>query len=375
MHLGMFRQSIYLLMVMCIMSIAFVILNIIVVNKIVSNHLFYMWDLIGLSSFTSQSSYAEHVTCSANDILVQANKFQQLFSQDKFWSACYKNDYLTMLYLADLNKPRQQKKLLFDIGANKGYNIAAWLSMWKPEMGINSKTLHEFLSQLLNANHCGVCSDCNETTPSNIQTSSYLDTTFEIHAFEPIESTYKVLRQIRTWMNISTLYIHQLAITNTTGIANMRKCPVGGESCGLMNEDDPVSENEKVFQTQTMTLDDFVKQKKIRTKIDLLKIDTEGADPLVLQGAKKLFSKEQVRMLIFENHEIGAWKTTRLLTVIETLNMQGFTCYMLGKTGLVLLTNCWSSALDVKQWSNVLCIHRREKHLLRLLDALLITSI
>jgi hypothetical protein len=123
-----------------------------------------------------------------------------------------------------------------------------------------------------------------------------------------------------------------------------------------------------------MTLDDFVEQKQIKQKIDLLKIDTEGADPLVLQGANKLLSQEKIRILIFENHGIGAWKTTSLLRVIESLSNKGFICYMLGKTGMARLTDCWSSVYDVKYWSNVLCVHRREKRLRCLLNQLLIIN-
>jgi hypothetical protein len=153
----------------------------------------------------------------------------------------------------------------------------------------------------------------------------------------------------------------------------MSKCPLGGEGCGLMSVGRVVP-NETTFETQTMTLDDFVKQKKIKQKIDLLKIDAEGADPLVLQGANKLLSQGQIRMLIFENHEIGAWKTTSLLQVIESLNNKGYICYMLGKTGTARLTDCWSSVFDVKFWSNVLCVHRREKSLRLFLDELLISN-
>jgi hypothetical protein len=133
--------------------------------------------------------------------------------------------------------------------------------------------------------------------------------------------------------------------------------------------------NERPFKTKTITLDDFVEQNKIKQQIDLLKIDTEGADPLVLQGAKKLFSQEQIRMIIFENHRVGAWETTSLLEVIESLNSYGLTCYMIGKTGIARLTNCWSPLFDVKKWSNILCVHRREERLQRFLEQLCIVHI
>ncbi|UJR12601.1 hypothetical protein I4U23_016776 [Adineta vaga] len=322
----------------------------------------------------SQSNYSNEMICSLTSILTQANKFQEVLSKDNLWSSCYGNDYLSMMYLADLHESPQQNKLFFDIGANKGYTIVSWLSMWMPEKDINPKSLYRYLSQVLKINDCGVCSDCNETILNTVQINNPMDTILKIHAFEPMKSTYQILDQACAWMNLSTLHVHRLAISNTTGTANMKKCPAGGEACGLMTRDDTAS-NDNIFQTPTMTLDDFVEQKNIQQKIDLLKIDTEGADPLVLQGAKKLFSKKQIRLLIFENHGVGTWKTTSLLTVIEFLSKEGFICYMLGKTGLARLTNCWSPVFEIKRWSNVLCVHREEKHLRLFLDRLLITHI
>ncbi|CAF1377641.1 unnamed protein product [Adineta ricciae] len=62
--------------------------------------------------------------------------------------------------------------------------------------------------------------------------------------------------------------------------------------------------------------------------------------------------------------------------IYQTLtSKEGFICYMLGKTGLARLTNCWSTVFEVKSWSNVLCVHREEEHLRRFLDRLLITHI
>ncbi|CAF1377655.1 unnamed protein product [Adineta ricciae] len=311
----------------------------------------------------SQSNYSNKMICSLTSILTQANKFHEVLSKDDLWSSCYGNDYLSMLYLADLHNPWLQNKLFFDIDANKGYTIASWLSIWMPEKNVDPKSLYKYLSHILKINDCGVCSDCNETILNTVQINNPTYKRLTIHAFEPMKSTYEILDQVRTWMNLSTLYVHQLAISNSTGTANMKKCPAGGEVCGLITNDD-TARNDKVFQTPTVTLDDFIEQKKIQQKIDLLKIDTEGAHPLALQGAKKLFSRKQIiRLLIFENHGISTWKTTSLLTVIDFLGKEGFICYMLGKTGLARLTNCWSPVFEVKSWSNVLCVHREEEHL------------
>ncbi len=371
---NMSAKAILLILMICAMCITFIPFKTITINKVGFNQLWQTRQPVTLASSISNSYYPNELQCSNNSTLTQAKKFEQIFSQDNFWSACYAKDYIEKMYLADLNIPHRQNKLFFDVGANKGFTIAAWLSVWKPNLGINPKTVHNYLSQTLGITDCGACSDCKEEMVINAPSNDYLNTTLEIHAFEPIESTCQALRRVRTWFNISRLYIHQVAISNNTGIVNMTKCLAGGELCGLLSAG-IYAPNDGSFEVKTITLDDFVVQNNITQQIDLLKIDTEGADPLVLQGAKKLFSQEQVRMLIFENQGNGAWGTTSLLGVIESLNSNGFTCYMLGKTGMARLTNCWDPIYDLKKWSNILCVHRREERLHRFLDQLRIVNI
>jgi hypothetical protein len=120
-----------------------------------------------------------------------------------------------------------------------------------------------------------------------------------------------------------------------------------------------------------MTLDDFVQQMNIKQEIDLLKIDTEGADPFVLHGAKKLFSQERIRMLVFECHNVGMWKRIRLVDVLRSLENKGFICHLIGKTGMIRLTKCWFPIYDLKWSSNILCVHRRQKRLRHFLNQLL----
>lgn len=60
----------------------------------------------------------------------------------------------------------------------------------------------------------------------------------------------------------------------------------------------------KVNKVQGMTLDEICEQNQI-TYIDLLKIDTEGAEVKVLQGAEKLLSNHRIKHVIAEVNEFG----------------------------------------------------------------------
>ncbi len=75
--------------------------------------------------------------------------------------------------------------------------------------------------------------------------------------------------------------------------------------------------------------------------IHVLKIDTEGHDPLVIQGASGLLSRQAVDILLFEYHGKGPWLNTRLKTVVEELDAFGYTCFFEGRPVLTQITSCW----------------------------------
>ncbi len=67
------------------------------------------------------------------------------------------------------------------------------------------------------------------------------------------------------------------------------------------------------------TLDDFTNQNHL-PKIDLLKTDTEGYEPLVFRGAKQLLQEHRIRLFIFE-HLIGNY-FCRILSLEKYFSLQ-----------------------------------------------------
>jgi hypothetical protein len=45
----------------------------------------------------------------------------------------------------------------------------------------------------------------------------------------------------------------------------------------------------------------------------------------------------------------------------------GYVCYMVGKTGVIRVTNCWNDKFDTGH-SNVLCVSSRDRRLLNNID-------
>ena len=91
----------------------------------------------------------------------------------------------------------------------------------------------------------------------------------------------------------------------------------------------------------------------------MLSIDTEGLDPLVLDGAQALLRR--TKLLAFEYNGMGAWLSRPLEAEVARLGAQGFDCYFMQRSTLLRLTpaSCFVAAThEHRSWSNVLCAHR-----------------
>jgi hypothetical protein len=90
----------------------------------------------------------------------------------------------------------------------------------------------------------------------------------------------------------------------------------------------------------------------------ILKIDTEGFDLGVLDGAKDALKRNQVNVILFEYNTF--WPAERrgeppLKAIVEDLADYGYVCWLEGKNSMIRLTQCWSDTLAKKQWSNIYC--------------------
>ena len=218
---------------------------------------------------------------------------------------------------------------------------------------------------------CSPLSDCDDMTLENLNLTAHSSKSIEIYAFEPQPSTFEILSKVQHWMNVPSVFLHNVALSNRTGTASIMRCPAGGESCGLATEGD-VTGNQNFINVHVDTLDNFMEQKNISQTIDVLKIDAEGFDPLVLKGAERILGDHRVRLLLFEYNGIGMWPSTNLYQVIAELGERNYMCYKIGRTGILPLTGCWSPKFEIKFWSNVLCLSIREQRLIRFIEKLLI---
>lgn len=122
----------------------------------------------------------------------------------------------------------------------------------------------------------------------------------EIHAFEPEPGNFALLQGNLEINGFSSAHAHQMALSN-----------INGEGSLFLNEDNPgdhrisdISGRQSIDIT-LRTLDSFLDTKFCP---DLVKIDVQGAEPLVFDGAKGTFKRagESLAMLVeFQPESMG----------------------------------------------------------------------
>jgi FkbM family methyltransferase len=107
-----------------------------------------------------------------------------------------------------------------------------------------------------------------------------------------------------------------------------------------------------------ITVDQVLQREGLR-EIDVLKIDAEGHDLDVLEGAKGALAGRRVALILFEYNNF--WPALRegrnsLQHAADWLHGMGYVCYLEGKNVLARLTGCWHDRLADRIWRNVYCV-------------------
>ena len=63
----------------------------------------------------------------------------------------------------------------------------------------------------------------------------------------------------------------------------------------------------------------------------------------------------------------GPWLNTSLEIEVSNFYELGYVCYIVGKTGLLRVTNCWNEKFNVRH-NNILCVSTKDNRLLYDID-------
>ena len=116
-----------------------------------------------------------------------------------------------------------------------------------------------------------------------------------IHSFEPTPRTYRILRdniQVNGFLESGLIELHQAAVSDREGKACLM---VFADDSGHNTLFGDCASNERI-EVSTVSLDQALKDEP---RVDVVKIDAEGAEPLILRGMRQIIGRSPgIRILI-----------------------------------------------------------------------------
>jgi len=108
------------------------------------------------------------------------------------------------------------------------------------------------------------------------------------------------------------------------------------------------------FQVTVTTVDDFCSERGINY-IDFIKIDTEGHEFAILEGAKKFIREDRIKAIQFEFNEMNVISRVFLKDFYEILS--GFHIFRINTNKLQYLPD-YSPRNEIFQFQNFLAVHK-----------------
>jgi FkbM family methyltransferase len=145
-----------------------------------------------------------------------------------------------------------------------------------------------------------------------------------VHVFEPQEENYGRLQENLRLNQITNVYAHRLAASDKVGEAEFFAATVGNSGLGrLAARTGVLAPDGKV---ETVTLDQYLSELGVRI-VDFLKIDVEGAEALVLSGARRYLSDAGPMVMFEMNPELSSAFGVRARELGDMLQACGYSIF------------------------------------------------
>jgi FkbM family methyltransferase len=178
----------------------------------------------------------------------------------------------------------------------------------------------------------------------------------KIYAFEPNPNAFQKLKNVAEPINVKCFNIglgnkqQELEIyfpqnEKATQHASLNKQV-------LTNLHQESVESEKV---EIQTLDYFCKVQNIKT-INFLKIDTEGFEYMVMQGAENMINNDCIDIILFEFNEMNVYTKVFLKDFYDILS--NYNIYRLDSNKLINL-NVYKTENEIFKYQNIVAFNKR----------------
>jgi FkbM family methyltransferase len=179
--------------------------------------------------------------------------------------------------------------------------------------GLYDLTLSETLHRLLDPGETAFDVGANIGHMSSVM-AARVGTAGRVFAFEPHPEIFAELNHNqKLWQNagLSNVEVHRYALSDRSGQAKLN-LPVefsANRGTAFIGEIESTAGETKHYSVEMKSLDEAF----CGHRIDVMKIDVEGHELQVLQGASKLLEEGAIRDIVFEEHSPLPTPTTTLL--------------------------------------------------------------
>jgi len=175
----------------------------------------------------------------------------------------------------------------------------------------------------------------------------------KIYSFEPHPENYKILNSI----NNKNLYTYNQALGNSEGQIEFFdfKDSGGTELASIYHDVISHIHNKEaeLFQVKIRMLDNICTEEGIKY-IDFLKIDTEGHELFVLEGAKNLIKNNAIKCIHFEFNEMNVISKVHMRDFISLL--ADYELYRLLPRGMIKIDDC-PVLSEIYAYQNIIAVY------------------
>lgn len=153
-----------------------------------------------------------------------------------------------------------------------------------------------------------------------------------IYSFEPFKDSFDILNEsVKSHKNIETFNV---ALGNVTGKVDFHVNKLSATNSILPTHQDSsknwgedLLDTVETIQVDSTSIDDFIEKKGI-AQIDILKIDTQGTEYHVIDGAKKAIQQDKIKLIFLEIITLPTYQNQKYLDeMLSFLRANGFNLY------------------------------------------------
>jgi FkbM family methyltransferase len=138
------------------------------------------------------------------------------------------------------------------------------------------------------------------------------------HMFEPHPVLSKCVNETKSYNKLDNVVVHQVALSNENSELEFFEDSFNDGGHSLISENVSKRSAHNSFKVQAVTLDEYVSELNT-DKIDVVKIDVQGAEFMLLEGAKRTFKDHAPKIFVeLENVRVlEFWKKLEEACEIE----------------------------------------------------------